>query len=220
FIMSMDNVLGVAAASGGDLRLLVFGLIMSMAIVMWMGSLVAELINRFWWLSYVGAAVIAWTGAMMMLHDCFVTERAEWLARSLAARTVQSLLFPSFGHEPGGDRVVQYILFMAVMLATYRLVRIVTRQRLAALIAILFFGVHTVNAYTTYDVAFAPELIYTFFYICGVIAYLHYRNSHQTSFFILSIAFLLACLASKEAAVTLRLMLVILYIVVCRTSFR
>src|SRR5439155_18175561 len=64
------------------------------------------------------------------------------------------------------------------------------------------------------------ELIYTFFYICGVIAYLHYRNSHQTSFFILSIAFLLACLDSKAAAVTLPLMLVILDIVVCRTSIR
>src|SRR5213594_4388793 len=84
FIMSTDNVLGVAAASGGDLRLLVFGLIMSMAIVMWMGSLVAELINRFRWLSYVGAAVIAWTGAMMMFDDRFVTERAAWLSDSLA----------------------------------------------------------------------------------------------------------------------------------------
>ena len=149
----------------------------------------------------------------------FNLDPAGWY-RPLAARTVQSLFFPFFGLEPAGYRVVQYILFMAVMFATYRLALIVTRRRLAALIAILFFGVHTVNAYTTYDVAFAPELIYTFFYICGVIAYLHYRNSHQTSFFILSIAFLLACLASKEAAVTLPLMLVILDIVVCRTSIR
>src|SRR5438094_9957759 len=78
-VMSTDNVLGVAAASGGDLRLLVFGLIMSMAIIMWLGSLVAELINRFWWLSYVGAAVIAWTGATMMFEDRFVTERAAWV---------------------------------------------------------------------------------------------------------------------------------------------
>jgi YjbE family integral membrane protein len=83
-IMSTDNVLGVAAASGGDLRLLVFGLIMSMAIIMWLGSLVAELINRFWWLSYVGAAVIAWTGATMMFEDRFLTERAEWLNNSVA----------------------------------------------------------------------------------------------------------------------------------------
>ena len=100
FVMSTDNVLGVAAASGGDLRLLVFGLIMSMAIVMWMGSLVAELINRFWWLSYVGAAVIAWTGAMMMFDDCFVTERAEWLSRSAAyvSATVITIAVTAFAH--------------------------------------------------------------------------------------------------------------------------
>jgi len=100
FVMSTDNVLGVAAASGGDLRLLVFGLIMSMAIVMWMGSLVAELINRFWWLSYVGAAVIAWTGAMMMFDDRFVTERAEWLSRSLAyvSAAVITIAVTAFAH--------------------------------------------------------------------------------------------------------------------------
>jgi YjbE family integral membrane protein len=69
FIMSLDNVLGVAGASGGHLGLLVFGLILSMAILMFMGSMVATLINRFWWLSYVGAGVIAWIGADMVFKD-------------------------------------------------------------------------------------------------------------------------------------------------------
>jgi YjbE family integral membrane protein len=83
FIMSMDNVLGVAAASEGSLELLLFGLILSMAIVMLMGNLVANLINRLWWLSYLGAAVIAWTGALMMFEDPFVAERAEWLTHTV-----------------------------------------------------------------------------------------------------------------------------------------
>src|SRR5438105_4098148 len=84
FIMSVDNVLGVAGASNGDLTLLLFGLIFSMIILMFMGSLVANLINRFWWLSYVGAAVIAWTGALMVFEDPFVMKRAEWLSRPIA----------------------------------------------------------------------------------------------------------------------------------------
>jgi YjbE family integral membrane protein len=83
FIMSLDNVLGVAAASEGNLRLLLFGLILSMAIVLWMGSLAANLINRFWLLSYVGAAVIAWTGAVMIFEDPFVAHRTEWLNNSI-----------------------------------------------------------------------------------------------------------------------------------------
>ena len=109
FIMSMDNVLGVAAASGGDLRLLLFGLILSMVILMFMGSLVANLINRFWWLSYVGAAVIAWTGAMMMFEDRFVTERAEWLSRSVvyvsaAVITVAVTALAHWFHRVRGTR--------------------------------------------------------------------------------------------------------------------
>ncbi len=72
FIMSLDNVLGVAAASHGDLGLLIFGLALSMAILMLGGSLIASLINRLWWLVYVGSGVIAWTGAEMFLSDDLV----------------------------------------------------------------------------------------------------------------------------------------------------
>jgi YjbE family integral membrane protein len=82
-IMSLDNVIAVAAASEGNLKLLLFGLILSMAIVMWMGGLVANLINRFWWLSYLGAAVIAWTGAVMIFEDPLVAHRAEWLSSAI-----------------------------------------------------------------------------------------------------------------------------------------
>ena len=52
--------------------------------LMWMGSMVANLINKFAWLSYVGAAVIAWTGALMIFEDPLVVRRAEWLTRPTA----------------------------------------------------------------------------------------------------------------------------------------
>jgi len=84
FVMSTDNVLGVAGASEGSIALLLFGLILSMAILMWMGSMVANLINRFVWLSYVGAAVIAWTGALMVFEDPLVLRRAGWISRPIA----------------------------------------------------------------------------------------------------------------------------------------
>lgn len=83
-VMSTDNVLGVAGASHGSMSLLLFGLILSMAILMWMGNLVAGLINKFGWLSYVGAAVIAWTGALMVFEDPLVVSRAEWISRTIA----------------------------------------------------------------------------------------------------------------------------------------
>jgi YjbE family integral membrane protein len=69
FIMSLDNVLGVAAASNGDVLLLTFGLVVSMALVMLGGGLFAELIDRLWWLAYAGALVIAWTGVDMIQDE-------------------------------------------------------------------------------------------------------------------------------------------------------
>lgn len=69
FIMSLDNILGVAAAARGNIALLVGGLALSMAILMIGGSIVAELMNRVKWLTYVGASAIAWTGAEMALRD-------------------------------------------------------------------------------------------------------------------------------------------------------
>jgi YjbE family integral membrane protein len=69
FIMSVDNILGVAAASKGNMGLLLFGLGLSMAIMMVAGSAVATMIDKFWWLVYVGCAVIAWISVEMVLTD-------------------------------------------------------------------------------------------------------------------------------------------------------
>ena len=71
-IMSLDNVLGVAAASEGNLGLLVFGLALSMAILLAGGSLVAHLVHRLPWLTYLGTAAIAWIGAGLILEDDFL----------------------------------------------------------------------------------------------------------------------------------------------------
>ena len=74
-VMSVDNVLAVAATAAGHLGLLAFGLVLSMGILMFMGSVVAELINKAWWLAYIGAGVIAWTAAEMILKDSIVRSR-------------------------------------------------------------------------------------------------------------------------------------------------
>ena len=97
FIMSLDNVLGVAAASHGDVPLLIFGLLVSMAILMVGGSVFANLLDRLWWLAYLGAAVIAWTGADMIQEDSLVAQVVafpdvgRWLVNAIV--TVGVILF-------------------------------------------------------------------------------------------------------------------------------
>jgi YjbE family integral membrane protein len=68
-VMSPDNVLGVAAAAGDELWLLVLGLGLSMCLMLLGGSGLAALLNRWRWLTYIGAGAIAWTGSHMALRD-------------------------------------------------------------------------------------------------------------------------------------------------------
>ncbi len=71
-VMSLDNILALAGVSRGDWSTLVIGLAMSMPIVLFAGGIVAELINRFPWINYVGAIVIAYVAGEMMLQDHLV----------------------------------------------------------------------------------------------------------------------------------------------------
>jgi YjbE family integral membrane protein len=108
FIMSTDNVLGVAGASEGNIGLLFFGLALSMAILMFMGNLVADLLNRFWWLAYVGSGVIAWTGTVMVIKDPLIGRYLPVLLRLnvyvyAVAVTIATLAAAHWYHRSGID---------------------------------------------------------------------------------------------------------------------
>ena len=71
-IMSLDNILAVGGAAHGNLGLLLFGLALSMPIIMFGSNLVATLMNRLPWLVYVGSAVLAYTAGEMIFQDRIV----------------------------------------------------------------------------------------------------------------------------------------------------
>jgi YjbE family integral membrane protein len=67
--MSLDNVIAVAGTAGGDVVLLVAGLLISMPLLLAAGGAVSVLIDRFRWLVYLGAGAICFTGARMLLDS-------------------------------------------------------------------------------------------------------------------------------------------------------
>ncbi len=71
-VMSLDNILAVGGAAHGDLRLLLFGLALSMPIIMFGSNLVAVLLNRLPWLAYLGAGILFYTAGEMILSDPIV----------------------------------------------------------------------------------------------------------------------------------------------------
>jgi len=58
FTMSLDNVLGVAGAAGGHYGLLVFGLVLSIALMAFAATLISEWIKKYKWIAWAGLLAI------------------------------------------------------------------------------------------------------------------------------------------------------------------
>lgn len=73
-LMGIDNVLGVAGAAKGSFDLVVIGLLISVPIVVWGSTMVLRLVERFPVITYLGAGVLAYTAAHMIVSEPLLAE--------------------------------------------------------------------------------------------------------------------------------------------------
>ena len=82
-VMSIDNVLGVAAAAKGSLLLLVFGLVISIPLVIAGSQIILKLIERFPILVIAGGGLLGFVAGEMIVDDAalsaWVHANARWL---------------------------------------------------------------------------------------------------------------------------------------------
>jgi YjbE family integral membrane protein len=64
--MSLDNVLGVAGAARNHLDVLVIGLLLSVGLMGAAANLIARLLERFRWISYLGLAIVLYVALSMI----------------------------------------------------------------------------------------------------------------------------------------------------------
>ncbi len=64
--MSIDNVLAIAGVSRDYPPLLVFGLALSVAFMVFAATLIAKLLKRYPWIAYIGLALIFYVALIMM----------------------------------------------------------------------------------------------------------------------------------------------------------
>jgi YjbE family integral membrane protein len=76
FVMSLDNVLGVAAAARGQLTLLVVGLIISIPLIVFGSALILRIMDRFPILVTLGAGLIGYVAGEMLVDEPVVE---SWL---------------------------------------------------------------------------------------------------------------------------------------------
>lgn len=73
-VMGLDNVLGVAGAAQGDFSLVIIGLLISVPIMIAGSTLILKWVERYPAIIYVGAAVLAWTAAKMIIQEPVLNE--------------------------------------------------------------------------------------------------------------------------------------------------
>ena len=74
FIMSLDNALAITAAAKGDIGLVVFGLLLSVPIIIWGSALILRLMERFPVIITAGAGLLGWLGGGLMISDKILAE--------------------------------------------------------------------------------------------------------------------------------------------------
>ena len=98
-VMSLDNVIAVAAAAKGDLGLVIFGILVSIPIVVWGSKFVLKLMDRLPVVITFGGALLGWIAGDMLLGDAVVKPYLEgqpgWL--KYAASTAGALVVMTIG---------------------------------------------------------------------------------------------------------------------------
>lgn len=108
-VMSLDNVLAVAAAAHGDLVLVVFGIALSLPLVVWGSGILARLMNRFRWIIWIGGGILGYVAGEMILKDHLVHEWlgtwADTLHRPVALALAAIITALGWWYAQGGRRV-------------------------------------------------------------------------------------------------------------------
>lgn len=73
-VMSLDNVVAIAGAAKDSMVLVIFGLVVSVPIIVWGSKLVIKLMDRYPVTIVIGAALLGWIAGDMAVTDVAATE--------------------------------------------------------------------------------------------------------------------------------------------------
>ncbi|WP_084500446.1 TerC family protein [Halalkalibacillus halophilus] len=86
-VMGFDNVLAISAAANQNIFLILFGLIVSVPIIIFGSSLLLKLMDKYSFISYLGASLLAYTSAELIIKE-------EVLSSFVHSYTILHLLLP------------------------------------------------------------------------------------------------------------------------------
>ena len=89
-VMSLDNVIAVAAAAKGSILLLVLGLAISIPLVIFGATLLVKVMERYPIIITIGAALLGWVAGEMLVTDATLV---DWISANMAWMHIHLPLF-------------------------------------------------------------------------------------------------------------------------------
>ena len=81
-VMSLDNVLAMAAAAKGHMWMLIVGLVITVPVILFGSALLMKLMERFPIFVMIGAALIGWVAGEMIISDPAIK---DWVDANMAS---------------------------------------------------------------------------------------------------------------------------------------
>jgi YjbE family integral membrane protein len=121
-VMSLDNVIAVAAAANGSVPLLILGLAISIPLIVAGAALIMALLNRLPILVWAGAALLGWIAGDVIATDPIIHPKLNALFTGSFGAKLDSLLAssgvtPHFANGGTGAEIVLAVLGIIVVLA-------------------------------------------------------------------------------------------------------
>ena len=144
--------------------------------------------------------------------QAFVSLDSHGWYRPLSHRFIPSLFFPIFGMDPGPYHLPVFGLFLLVSLLGYRVFLRLTGSALCALLSTAFFALHSNQVFVTFDFFSEPDLLYAIFGLLTFLSFLKWQESRRLGSLLLSALWFVLALFSKEPAIILPPILVLLHL--------
>ncbi|MBQ0130912.1 MAG: TerC family protein, partial [Comamonas sp.] len=97
-VMCLDNVIAVAATAQGDMTLLIFGLALSIPLVLFGSTMMIKLMERFPWIVVLGAGLIGWVAGETFANDHVLLDyTTQWPALPYISGVLGAVLVLAVG---------------------------------------------------------------------------------------------------------------------------
>ncbi len=113
----------------------------------------------------------------------------------------------AFGGKAYPFHVISLLFHLLNTVLTFVFLKKLTGRNEIGIIGSLIFAIHPMHAESVVWISEQKDVLYTFFYLLGLISYLNYISKPKTGQYILAILFFFFSLMSKSAAVTFPLVL-------------